>query len=286
MRRGLACAVAMLAAGCIKAPAPQTQPTPEQLRGVASWYGQEFAGRTTANGEIFDPWGMTAAHRTLPFGTVVDVTNARNGQSVRVRINDRGPYINDRIIDVSYAAAAKIGLVEPGIGEVQLAIVKIGRGDREPPAPYIVSVPEIKAIDVPPAKSVEEVPVVVDEPKVEQQPAVEVRRQVSTDGKRIETFPVGGVETKAAAPPSRTKAKPVLPPPAPSAKFVVQVGAFALENNAKLLKDQLATLGATAYIDHTQLFRVRIGPFATRDEAIRMRTRLETAGLSAMVVAQ
>jgi len=117
----------------------------EPMNGTASWYGQEFAGRTTANGEIFDPMQLTAAHRTLPFGTVLDVRNARSGQVVRVRVNDRGPYINDRVIDLSYAAALQIGLIEPGSGPVELAVVKLGRGDREPPAPYVVTVPEVKA---------------------------------------------------------------------------------------------------------------------------------------------
>ncbi len=262
---------------------PQQAPPNEPLRGTASWYGQEFAGRTTANGEIFDPMQLTAAHRTLPFGTVVDVRNAKNGQSVRVRINDRGPYINDRLIDLSYAAAQRIGLVEPGIGSVELAIVKLGKGDREPPAPYVVSVPELKPLPDTPAASVAEV---VDSVSVvEEHAGIETRRQVSADGKRIETVPV----QPGPAPATRTPASESARRPTPTTNgtgFVVQVGAFAQENNAKLLKDQLTQLGEKAYIDHTHLYLVRIGPFTTRDEAIRMRTRLETAGLSAIVVAQ
>jgi rare lipoprotein A len=283
-RAAAAAAIAILLASCASAPPPQPQPS-DTLRGVASWYGQEYAGRTTANGEIFDPWQLTAAHRTLPFGTVLDVTNTKNGQTVRVRVNDRGPYINDRLIDISYAAAAKIGLVEPGVGDVQLTVIKLGKGEREPPAPYIVTVPEVKPSDVPPAKSVEEVPVVVEEKPVEVAP-VETRKVVSPDGKRIETVapvapprggqPRGG-EPRGGQPPSVVQS---------TARYVVQVGAFAMENNAKLLQDQLATLGEKAYIDHTQLYHVRIGPFATRDEAVRMRTRLEGQGLSAIVVAQ
>jgi rare lipoprotein A len=96
--------VVLLIAGCTTAPPrPAAQP-PEATtpaHGVAGWYGQEFAGRTTANGEIFDPLLMTAAHRTLPFGTLVDVKNPKTGQTVRVRVNDRGPYIGNRLIDLS-----------------------------------------------------------------------------------------------------------------------------------------------------------------------------------------
>ena len=283
MKRLAAAVACSFVIACSSAPVAQPQPS-ETLRGVASWYGQEYAGRTTANGEIFDPWQLTAAHRTLPFGTVLDVTNAKNGQTVRVRINDRGPYINDRLIDISYAAAAKIGLVEPGTGEVQLTIVRLGRGDREPPAPYIVTVPEVKAADVPPARSVEEVPIVVETKPVEApQPVAETRRVGSNDGKRIEEVPVGA-QPSAPKPPNRPSA--TFSPRGAEKAYVVQVGAFALETNAKLLQEQLATLGEKAFIDHTQLYRVRIGPFPTRDEAVRMRTRLETAGLSAIVVAQ
>jgi rare lipoprotein A len=89
--------------------------------GVASWYGPGFAGRKTANGERFDPGQMTAAHRTLPFGSKVRVT--RNGKSVVVRINDRGPFHGGRVIDLSQAAAAELGLVRAGSGHVELALV-------------------------------------------------------------------------------------------------------------------------------------------------------------------
>ncbi|MGZ5494396.1 MAG: septal ring lytic transglycosylase RlpA family protein, partial [Thermoanaerobaculia bacterium] len=120
---------------------PKTMP---DVHGLASWYGEEFAGRTTANGEIFDPLQFTAAHRTLPFGSVVDVTNPKNSQTVRVRINDRGPYIGQRVIDLSYAAAQQIGLIEPGTGDVDIRVIKLGLGDREPPAPYEVKIQEPK----------------------------------------------------------------------------------------------------------------------------------------------
>lgn len=94
-----------------------------QHEGIASWYGPGFAGRLTANGEIFDPNELTAAHRTLPFGTRVRVVNLANGQSVVVRINDRGPFKPGRIIDLSRAAAERIGLVRSGTGQVRIELV-------------------------------------------------------------------------------------------------------------------------------------------------------------------
>ncbi|MCK0128056.1 septal ring lytic transglycosylase RlpA family protein [Erythrobacter sp. F6033] len=91
--------------------------------GVASYYGRRFHGRRTANGERFNMNAMTAAHKTLPFGTKVRVTNARNGRSVVVRINDRGPFIRGRTIDLSRGAATKIGMIGAGHAQVKLDII-------------------------------------------------------------------------------------------------------------------------------------------------------------------
>lgn len=91
--------------------------------GIASWYGKEFSGRRTASGERFDPGALTAAHRSLPFGSKVRVTHTRTGESVVVRINDRGPFSHGRLIDLSQAAAAQLGIVRAGMGEVSLALL-------------------------------------------------------------------------------------------------------------------------------------------------------------------
>lgn len=91
------------------------------LRGMASWYGE---GQMTASGERFNPRQLTAAHRTLPFGTRVRVTNQRNGKSVVVRINDRGPYGRGRIIDVSKAAAKQLGMIDAGVVPVTIEVLK------------------------------------------------------------------------------------------------------------------------------------------------------------------
>ncbi|WOD37961.1 septal ring lytic transglycosylase RlpA family protein [Nodosilinea sp. E11] len=107
------------------------QPAPESrvavvsstLSGMASWYGPGFHGRRSASGEVFDQNAMTAAHRTLPFGTQVRVTNLSTGQSVVVRINDRGPFSHGRVIDLSAAAAGQIGLRASGVGRVQLEVL-------------------------------------------------------------------------------------------------------------------------------------------------------------------
>jgi rare lipoprotein A len=92
--------------------------------GVASWYGADFHGKLTSNKEIYDMYDMTAAHRTLPFGTYVMVTNLDNGLTATVRINDRGPFVGDRIIDLSYAAAKVLGMIGPGTVPVKLEVLK------------------------------------------------------------------------------------------------------------------------------------------------------------------
>lgn len=92
--------------------------------GVASWYGPNFHGKTTANGETYNQNELTAAHRTLPFNTVVRVRNLDNGKSVVVRINDRGPYVDNRVIDLSYEAAKRIDMVDSGLARVQIKLVR------------------------------------------------------------------------------------------------------------------------------------------------------------------
>lgn len=91
--------------------------------GVASWYGVPFNGHRTSDGEIYDMYQMTAAHRTLPFGAIVQVTNLSNGRQIDVRINDRGPFVSNRIIDLSYSAAQALGIVGPGTALVRLQVV-------------------------------------------------------------------------------------------------------------------------------------------------------------------
>jgi rare lipoprotein A len=98
-------------------------PKEEREIGVASWYGQEFQGNTTASGETFDSNGFTAAHLTLPFGTTVRVTNLKNNKNILLRVNDRGPHIGRRLIDVSWAAAKRLGFVHSGTTPVRVEVV-------------------------------------------------------------------------------------------------------------------------------------------------------------------
>ena len=102
---------------------PFVQADASVIHGVASYYGERFDGRRTANGERFNMHALTAAHRTLKFGTRVRVTNKSNGRSVEVRINDRGPYIHGRSIDLSKGAARKLGMLGSGVARVKLEVL-------------------------------------------------------------------------------------------------------------------------------------------------------------------
>ena len=125
--------------GCVSSPKYSSQPARKEMRwkrgneyvlesitGMASFYGQKFHGRKTSNGETFDMWAMTAAHKEYPFGTMIRVTNLKNDKSVIVRINDRGPFIEGRIIDLSRGAAGRIGLIEEGVAKVRLDVLEWG----------------------------------------------------------------------------------------------------------------------------------------------------------------
>jgi rare lipoprotein A len=103
-------------------------------RGIASWYGPQFNGRRTANGERYDMHAMTAAHKSLPFGTVVEIRDLDNGRTCRVRINDRGPFVRGRVVDLSYAAARALDMVGPGTAHVELAVVTPGEVEETLPA--------------------------------------------------------------------------------------------------------------------------------------------------------
>lgn len=135
MQQPVAAAAAVISAPLLEPVAPQNalpDPLPDRAPEAppkaveASYYGPGFAGRPTASGEIFKPEKLTAAHRTLPFGSIVKVTNAATGKSVNVEINDRGPFHGNREIDLSTAAAREIGMLASGTAKVTLEV--IGRG--------------------------------------------------------------------------------------------------------------------------------------------------------------
>jgi rare lipoprotein A len=97
------------------------------LKGKASYYGAKFHGRQTANGEVYNMYALTAAHKSLPFGTRIIVTNLQNHKTVTVKINDRGPFIDGRILDLSYQAAKEISMLNEGVADITIKIIRLGK---------------------------------------------------------------------------------------------------------------------------------------------------------------
>jgi len=224
--------------------------------GTASWYGTKFHGQPTANGEKYDLYGMSAAHKTLPLPTYVKVTNLENGRTVTLRVNDRGPFYSDRIIDLSFAAAKKLGYAERGTAKVKVEGIDPQQWWAEQGRP----VPSMMA-----------------------QPQVAVAKPASNMAQPIEQYPPPPQQHAAATVPLEIEAKKNASPAASG--LFLQVGAFANPDAAQLLKDKLSgVVSAPVFISsvvHNQqtLHRVRLGPIDTPDEALQLEQSVRLANL-------
>jgi len=245
---------------------PQEQPNYDET-GIASWYGPDFHGKLTANGEVFDADGLTAAHPTLPMPVNVRVTNLENGRSLVLRVNDRGPFARGRIIDVSAHAAQLLGFYEKGTARVRVTYLSRA----EIPAGRGATSTAIAAVAAPtrPVQVASLEPVAVT-PQQPAPPAAEPDEAATT----VQDLP------------------PVMRPsemPDP-AHYYVQAGAFAERENAERLKDRLsdADNSTISSIDRNGavLYRVRIGPFDSVDAAGAALARLSGLdGSGAKIVA-
>jgi rare lipoprotein A len=240
--------------------------------GIASWYGKEFHGRYTANGEIFDLNALTAAHPTLPLPSIVQVTNLENGRSIELRVNDRGPYVAGRIIDVSRRAAQLLGFEEQGTAKVRVKLLvsetmaaeSLARSGAPPPVNLAAAAP---------------VAAVAAEPLA---PAPGTRAEANNP-EPLPTAPPAPPFVPAAA------AAPVLPGtvtivPVKPSQIYIQAGAFAVARNALAVKRRLDALGEVkvtgARVNGVDLYRVRLGPIGSVDEADKLLSRVFAAGLT------
>jgi len=235
--------------------------------GTASWYGTKFHGQATANGEAYDLYGMTAAHKTLPLPSYVRVTSLDNGKSVILRVNDRGPFYSDRIIDLSFAAAKKLGYAESGTARVKVEGIDPEQWWKQQgrPAPMMLAGPTMA------------------------KPAVTANAQ---------TKPPLGTAIEQYSPPAQQHAAAVLPvqidtqkhASAAASELYLQVGAFANPDAAQLLKDKLSQmLNATVFINSVvinqqTLHRVRLGPIDTQGEVQQLQDRVRLAKLGVPTV--
>jgi peptidoglycan lytic transglycosylase len=291
---GLLASAALVSAACSGNHHPVTTASPSGpvSHGMASWYGSKFDGRRTANGERYDMHQLTAAHPTLPFGTLVQVTNVENGRQVVVRINDRGPFGRRRVIDLSYAAARELRMVGPGTARVELAV--LGRFDPMAPAspaqPILLAAAAVPAAPdaAPPAT-----PTAAAAPATT--PAVDAADidLPATDRVAL-AHPADLSETAALAhsaePAGTGDATAIVPAPHATGRtarihYTVQVGAFDEAERAEALQRDLAGRypGAVVLSDGTWS-RVQVGRFGDREEAEALRDKLASTGLAAIVV--
>ena len=235
--------------------------------GTASWYGTKFHGQNTANGEVYDLYGMSAAHKTLPLPSYVKVTNLDNNKSVILRVNDRGPFYSDRIIDLSYAAAKKLGYAETGTARVKVEGIDPQQwwAQRGRPAPLMLN-----------------------EPKVAQSAAPVLTASAGT----VEQWTPPPQQHAAAVVPMQMDAKKNAS--APASGQYLQVGAFANPDAAELLRSKLSGMVQTPVFissivrNQQTLHRVRMGPIGTQGEIqqVQNSVRLANLGQPSLVTAE
>ena len=247
---------------------PREQPDYDQV-GVASWYGEAFNMKATADGEIFDMNVFSAAHTTLPLPSIVEVTNLDNGRKLAVRVNDRGPFVGGRIIDLSHAAAQELGYDRKGLARVRVRYLG--------PAPLAPPGAGVRMAAAKPAP-----PIQLGPPAAPAFPAPAI---ALAEAAPIEAAalvpPPAPVSVASLAPLERTARASEVPP---SAVFRIQAGAFGDEANARRAAAQLAAAG-TAVIepierDGMTLYRVTLAGPAGEAEAFALRERVAGIGFA------
>ena len=280
--------------------------------GVASWYGEQFHGRYTANGEIFDLNQLTAAHTTLPMPCIVEVTNLQNGRSLQLRVNDRGPFVDGRLIDVSRRAAQLLGFETKGTTPVRVRIIKEasiqvaeeamhgGSGAimlaqaASPPPPMMQAAPQAYAAPVlsPSARATnivagpivdtqgEALPPPTPAPNVVAGPIVDTQTAALPPSAPTSDVVAGLIaNTQMPTSPRMVAAVPV---ESPSGRIFVQAGAFSVRDNAQRVQSRIAPLGTvqvmTASVKGVEIYRVRVGPVENAAQADRLLQRVVNSG--------
>lgn len=238
---------------------PMTRLEPYRARGIASWYGRRYHGKQTASGEIYDMYAMSAAHTVLPIPSYARVTNVANGRSVVVRVNDRGPFIDNRLIDLSYTAAHKLGIIGNGSGMVEVESIIPGATPVAEPPPA-ASAP-------PPAPPASPAPVEVPVTAIPLPPPTPVATPP------VPAAPAATVATAAAG-------------------SYVQFGAFGVRANAESYLSRLQTqadwLAGSLRVHHNDgIYRVQAGPYASDAAARETAERAgQTLGVKPVVVSR
>jgi rare lipoprotein A len=277
--------------------------------GIASWYGQDFQGKRTANGERYDMNAVSAAHPTLPLPSMVKVTNLDNGRVLDVRVNDRGPFHSNRIIDLSRRAAQLLGFYDVGTAHVRVEIdpveslnlknqalqqhppemPQIAAAPREAisetslaPIAVVASASEITPTTAPAAASAPADPVAAPAlpPKPASKPAAKAPKKSTP---KTAAKPAAKTAPKTAAKPKQVETRIARANPGPEVPGIfVQAGAFSDAANAQRLEQQLSSLGnvtiVAATVNNMRLYRVRLGPIADNAAAEELLSRVKAFG--------
>ena len=275
--------------------------------GIASWYGEDFHGKYTANGEVYDLNAMTAAHRTLPMPTVVQVTNLDNGRTIQLRVNDRGPFARGRIIDVSRRAAQLLGFENQGTAKVRVRIL----------VPETIQAVALARRNGGDQRLAEDTPQAAPRAAVVAEALQGSALRVAAVEPNSSSAPPGAAVTTAALPPTAPPAalSPTAPPTSPtptvvaslpppvampsaprplpetvtvvpvkSTQIYIQAGAYAHADNALRVKARLDALGPAkvygARINGLDVYRVRLGPIDNVDDADKLLGRVVDSGLT------
>lgn len=266
---------------------PMTAYQPYKASGIASWYGRRYHNNKTSSGEVYDMYAMTAAHPTLPIPSYVRVTNSQNGRSVVVRVNDRGPFKKDRLIDLSYAAAYKLRLSQQGSGPVEVEAIdtrglvaqtapKERLGDRAYAAVYKLRTSGASSGAVALAN--------MGTPTVAVSP-----------GAPVPAKPVQAAAPQAAAVTTQASAAAAAPVPAgmvPTRGTYIQVGAYKRKENAeqmieRLRQQSIVADGQVRNWYNGGVYRVRLGPYASAEDVERVTAQIrQQLGISNLVITQ
>ncbi len=235
---------------------PMAALAPFKQRGFASWYGKKFHGQKTSSGEIYDMYAMTAAHPTLPIPSYVKVTHVRSGRSVVVRVNDRGPFLQQRVIDLSYTAAAKLGYINAGSAEVEVELITKFDGP-----PTVVAGDVVKAENA-------QAPVQLQA----QIPTPQPLQPLQPERLSIETIMAPSVDSAPAPAPAAVVAAATAPKP-----LYLQLGAFSAQDAADIALERItrqfggvsdaAVKEPLQVVRDGALFKVYLGPYASRELA-------------------
>lgn len=248
--------------------------------GIASWYGPDFDQRYTANGEVFDQNEVSAAHKTLPMPSIVQVTNLDNGRSIQVRVNDRGPYVGNRIIDMSRRAAQMLGFETQGTAKVRVRVLVADTIQAQSLAKLNGSegAPGIEQAQAAPREKI----VAEALPPPSAPPSRQPQGELPKPPQTASMLP-GPVNQGQPVPPGPALSSTIVLMPVKQTHIFVQAGAFTVPAKAEQMKVKLAAVGpafvTVAHINGTEFYRVRLGPVGSVDEADSMLAKTQGIGV-------